>query len=87
MPFENRQNQETFLETLVSQKFVCLCGTHLPASLFPFGRRTGLTASVLSLFGQRHSRRADRGNRCFSEIPEGGGWVQAAWESKPPTDV
>lgn len=33
MPFENRQNQETSLETLVSQKFVCLCRTHLPAPL------------------------------------------------------
>lgn len=65
----------------MSHKFVCLCATHLPASLFPFGWRTGLTARMFLLSGQRHSRRADRGNRCFSEIPEGGGWVQA------PTDV
>lgn len=36
MPFENCQHQETSSETLVSQKFVCLCGTHLPvASLSP----------------------------------------------------
>lgn len=67
IPFENCQYQETSLEILVSQKFVCLCRTRLPASLSPFGRRIDLTAKVL-LFGWRSSRRADIGNTCLMKF-------------------
>ena len=85
--FGNRQSRETSLETLVSQDSVPLRWTHLRAPPLSSWKENLPHSKLVFIVWTEVLWESRQGEQMFNEVCEGGGWLQAVWESKPLTDV
>lgn len=71
----------------MSQESVRLRRIHLRAPSLSYWKENLTHGKLVFIVWTEVLRESQQGEQMFNEVCEGGGWLQAAWESKPLTDV